>query len=73
MTRLKIWPDMQILRSKSKIKAVQFCPKKNKKELAQIALALSNNSIEVSVPTSLFDAVPIGMAFNETKEGTAKP
>lgn len=38
---------MQVLRCKSKIKAVQFCPKKSKKELAQIALALSNNSVEV--------------------------
>ena len=51
---------MQIVRSKSKIKAVHFCPKKSKKELAQLALALSNNSVEVNLPPALLNASPVG-------------
>jgi len=39
---------MQVVRCKSKIKAIAFSSKKAKLETAQISVALNNNSVEVN-------------------------
>ena len=49
---------VQVVRSKAKVRAIALSPKAPKKDLAQLALALSSNAVEV--PCLLPSACPQG-------------